>query len=182
MDKKWRNLLIVIGLIVLACLIYVFLTNNSLTVSNKEVKELNDFNSIDIYSMDNSNLNSVKNKFNSINLSDKNEQVKEIVKNYVSYIEITEEKNELISLLEESNEKELCESVKDYDKIKLKYDNLINDINNLGLSISNYFDKYPNSSIEMTNTYLVVSKFKYVYFDDYMGIYLLAKQECDVNE
>jgi hypothetical protein len=187
MDKRWKNLVIILIVLVLLIVGYNLLIVNFdkepiLEPETKiDLSEFDDFKVIDIYSFNDSELIFLKSKLSNYDLSKKNGQEKEIIFAYTKYIDLVQQKNKLLNLIEVAEEKELCESVKDFDEIKLVYTKMLEDINSLGTSISLYLEENPRSFDEMERLYILANRLSYLYFEDYEAFYILAKEECDIE-
>jgi hypothetical protein len=185
MDKRWRNLgvLLVVGVLLVIGYNLLLVDFDKEPILEPETKidlsEFEDFSVIDIYSSNDSELISLKSELGNYDLSKKSDQEREIISIYIKYVDLIQQKNKLFNLIEIAEEKELCESVKDFDEIKLNYTKLMSDMNSLIELADDYLEKYPLSLDSIEYIYILADKMSYLYFDDYEAFYLIAKNECD---
>jgi|GEM_PF-3152808 len=202
MDKRWKNLGLFAGVIILVLLLAFFVLPNL----NQDWREfLNGFNKVDdvdepvilfskevisfdstkLMDFDNSDLQEVKTSL-SLNLSLGSKENKDVSEIYLNYILLLEGRNNLVKDLEKLRVLDYdCDSISYYSEINSGIDKLIVDSNNLGVKIDYYIENYfPNNSIEtvtsnnLTHISVFANEMQYLDYADFKKIYLSLSEGC----
>lgn len=200
MDKRWRNLVIII-VVILAVLIILSLNifpnvNQNLTdvlngsksnLSEDDVfnEDIISFESNDLIELDDSALNNEVTVLNA-NVNSGTNQNKDISKIYLDYVLLLEKRNTVISELEDDRSSDLsCDSLAYHENLNLDINDLINKSNDLSDSIDEYIENYYSDEVvesvtrkNITDISLVLNELANTDFYQVNLTYLSLKEAC----